>query len=159
MPDCVIVPAVPGHVDHVLRNLRPEHVREIRDATGLPVGAAVRASVADSSVVLAGVAGGEALFLVGVSKSFLLSDTGSVWMVATSAIDDHAIPAALALRELFRQAHRLTGTRRIEQWLPWWYRKGVKWLLWLGWKADGTRVIHGVPHHRMIHEEATDELE
>ncbi|MCD8352438.1 MAG: hypothetical protein LUC93_17680 [Planctomycetaceae bacterium] len=154
-----IVPALARHIDHVIRNIRPEHVREIRDATGLSVSAAVCASVVDSSVVYAGLADGTPLFVVGVSKSFLLSDTGSVWMVATKAIDDYALPAAVALRGLFARAHQLTGTRRIEQWLPHWYAKGIKWLQWLGWEARGTRVINGVPHHHMIHEEGTDELE
>ena len=153
MAECVIAKATADDIALVTANIRPEHAREMGEASGLDAAVGVRLSVQNSRLVLAGRVEGEALFLVGVSKTLALSDIGSVWMVATPDIDRFPLEAAVALRELFSRAHELAGARVLEQWVPGWYRKGIKWLLWLGWKARGTRVIRGVAHAHMVHEE------
>ncbi|MCD8349901.1 MAG: hypothetical protein LUC93_04735 [Planctomycetaceae bacterium] len=151
-PDVVIVPAQRRDLHHVAANLRPEHIREVNGMLNLSPYDAVMVSVADSAYVFAGRADGEALFLCGASKKRLLSDFSSVWMLATPDIDRHPLAAAEALRRLFAQAHVLAEADVLEQWIPHWYRKGLKWLLWLGWRADGMKEINGVPHIRMVHE-------
>lgn len=154
VPECVIARAGSADIEHVAGNLRPEHRAEIASQSRLGCAEAVRLSVADSRLVLAGRVDGEALFLAGVSKKYLLAPTGSVWMLATPEIDRYPLEVAVALRRLFRQAHDLSGADILEQWLPPWYRKGIKWLLWLGWRAVGTRKINGTAHIHMIHERA-----
>lgn len=153
MCECVIDDATAADVRWVIANMRPEHVQEAFDQSGLSPDLAVLLSVRDSIRVFAGRAGGETLFLCGAGRKSVLSDVGSVWMFATEAIDRHPIPAAEALRELFGRAHGLIGARVLEQRIPAWYAKGVKWLLWLGWEAKGTSVVNGVPHVRLVHEE------
>lgn len=153
MPECRIVPAEPADIQHITDNLRPEHVREVRGQTDVSVAGAVRLSVTDSRMVFAGRAEGKTLFICGVSRGGLLADVGSVWMLATPEIDAYALEAATALRELFKRAHALAGASVLEQFIPHWYIKGVKWLLWLGWRAEGTRMICGNAHIRMVHKE------
>lgn len=159
--ECIIAKASEGDIAHVSANLREEHVREIRGMTNMDPAAAVRRSMAISRIILAGRMAFDdgtmtkALFIVGVEKTCLLSDVGSVWMLATREIDDYALSAAAALRELFRNAHALAGARVLEQWLPPWYRKGIKFMLWLGWRAGEVKRVgaFGEPHIRMVHEE------
>ena len=151
MTQCAIASATPEDIEHLIRNLRPEHVREIHDVSGLDPETAIRLSVQDSSLVLAGRIEGETVCVIGVSKKRLLSDAGSVWMLATPGIDQHPLEAAVALRELFSHAHELAGAGVLEQWVPHWYRKGIKFLQWLGWRDVDQVVIKTVKHHHMIH--------
>lgn len=151
----VIVDAEERDIEYVGSHMRREHMDEVAGMLNLSPEDAVRRSVSDSTRVFAGRGDGETLLLCGVGKTPILSDTGSVWMLATPEIDRYALSAAIGLRALFGQAHEMAGAPVLEQFLPPWYRKGIKWLLWLGWKAMGVRPINGSPHVRMIHEEGS----
>ena len=152
MPECIIGPATETDIQHVIAHLRPEHAKEIAGQANLSNADAIRLSVSDSCLVMAGRVNGITLFLCGVTKAYLLSDVGSVWMLATPEIDAYPLESAVALRELFNHAHELAGAEILEQFIPSWYLKGIKWLLWLGWKAVGTRMINGNAHIHMTHE-------
>lgn len=69
----------------------------------------------------------------------------------------HPIQAATALRELFGHAHTLVSAPILEQWLPLWYGKGIKWLEWLSWERAGEKEIRGIRHVRMVHREGDAE--
>lgn len=152
MPELVFSKATDADIDHVARHLRPEHVREVEEQSGLAADVAVELSADTSRLVMAGRVEGVPVCLIGVSKTLMLSDVGSVWMVATPDIDRHPLEAAAALRELFGHAHDLAGARVLEQYIPPWYLKGVKWLLWLGWKAAGNVTLRGKTFIHMTHE-------
>lgn len=152
-PKCRIVKATPGDLRHVGVNMRQEHIAEIRAQSVMTPLDAVVASARDSGHVFAGRVGETPLFVCGTERKRVLSDAGSVWMFATPEIDAYPLEAAEALRRLFHQAHRLAGVAVLEQFIPSWYAKGIKWLLWLGWRSVGTRMIHDTPHVHMIHEE------
>lgn len=154
MPECIIAGAGDADIRHVIDNLRSEHVRELRDASSLDPGAAIRLSVANSLFVMCGKIDERALFLIGIGKKALLDETGSVWMVATPEIDAHPLEAATAIRLIFHHAHPMTRSKRLEQWIPAWYGKGIKFAEWLGWRREGTEMINGVEHEHMVHEEA-----
>lgn len=151
--ECRVEPAVEGDLVHVARHMRPEHVREISDASRLSPLDAVFLCARNAGHAFAGRVDGETLFVCGTERTAILSDAGSLWMFATVEIDRHALAAAAALRDLFGRAHRLAGVRTLEQLVPCWYGKGVKWLRWLGWRCAGVVDVAGTPHFRMMHEE------
>lgn len=156
MAEITVREASAADINNVLRRLRPEHLQGIRESTYLEPGSAVWLSVEDSCAVFSGKADGIVLFIAGVSRKRLFSNAGSVWMLATPEIDNHPLEAATALRRLFGRAHRLAGAKTLEQWIPAWYRKGIKWLLWLGWEARDTIRIKGYPHIHMTHSAMED---
>ncbi|MDR3077660.1 MAG: hypothetical protein LBV15_02725 [Planctomycetota bacterium] len=159
MPDgFVVAPATAAEAEAVLADLRPEHRREIAGLTRLAPEAAVRLSLARARYVFVGreAESGEPLCLIGVDEKPLLSDSAAVWLLARERLDRRALAAAVGLRQLFGQAHRLARARRLTQLVPLWYRKGLKWLRWLGWREEGVEILPGGPHARVAHFEARE---
>ena len=154
MPECVIVKAGEEDIDRVANNLRPEHVREISQFSTLPPFRAVWHSVDDSLVVLAGKMDAVALFLAGAGRTRRREDVGTVWMLATAEVDLYPRAVAIAIKRLWGTAHRVAGVPVIEQFIPSWYGKGIRFLEWLGWERtdeDNPRRRRGMI--RMIHKE------
>jgi hypothetical protein len=142
---CIVVKAGAEDINHVAANLRPEHVREIRDTSAFvsPFDAVWR-SADDSTMLLAGRFDGEAAFLLGAGRTRRLPGVGTVWMLATPAVDRHPVAVAVTVKRLWKTAHGATGTGVVEQFLPAWYSRGIRFLEWLGWET--TR--EGNPHRR-----------
>jgi hypothetical protein len=144
--------ALAADVRRVAEELRPEHRREIAwlAGTGESDGEIRRlversAAAADLLLALRTAAGEPALALIGIERARLLSDRGTVWLLATAGIERRPLAAALTLRELFNWAHELAQARVLEQTVPPWYAKGRKWLKWLGWRECGETNINGRP--------------
>ncbi len=156
-----IAPLTPALADEAAARLAPEHVREIRELSGLSPAAALRLSLAASRLAYAVRDGaGETIFLIGVERPGLITGGAQVWMVGTRAMAAHARTVLRCARWGLRRAFAATGAERFEQYIPAWYETGLRFARRLGFRpgaADsggGGRARHVVLERRVFFDSA-----
>jgi hypothetical protein len=89
-----LVPADPALAADLALRLTPEHVREIRETTGMPPGDALLLSLRQSVEAYAFVprGGGGAAFMMGVTRPDMLTAGALLWMLAAPAAPRHRWP-------------------------------------------------------------------
>lgn len=143
-----LVAATPENAAVLFGRLTREHVREIRDVSGIDQAAAVRLSLAASreAYVYVPPGGSEAAFIMGVEDKSPLTGAAVVWLLGSDVLRRR--PAALmrAARWGVRRAFRITGAERLEQFIPAWYRTGLRFARRLGFVVapGGGRLRHVV---------------
>jgi hypothetical protein len=150
-----IVPATPALIEEVARELRPEHVREIRLRSGLEAASALRLAARLAAVCRVGRRDGRTLFAVGAGTPSPLTGAAVGWLLGTPAMDRHGLWIAEKSRECLPLLHRDSGAARIENRLPADYRRARKWLAWLGFSEGEGPAAGGVAHVRVWHDRET----
>ena len=141
-----VVEATPGHIADLAAALRSEHRRELGV---MPALESLRHSFAASAARCAAVRGGMALFAMGVEPAGLLTGSAMVWMLGREEMDRHPAFIFRVARWGMGEAYRVTGARRLEQWIPRWYETGLRFAERLGFvgRDSGEGVVH-VVHER-----------
>lgn len=123
-----VVPAALEHLEEVISRMRQEHVREL----GAGFAATARHSFRTSVVAYAAIRSGHPIFAMGVEPAGLLTASAVVWMLGTEDIDRHPAFTFRVARWGIGEAYRATGALRLEQWIPEWYRTGLRFVERLG---------------------------
>ncbi len=142
-------------VETVAAGMRAEHVREIRLALFRDAGETLRRAWADASVCVAGRRDGRTLFVAGVGKVSLLTNSAVGWLMGTRDMDRHGVWIAERTRESLSVLHRLSGAGRIENWIPADYRAARKWLAWLGFTEGANVEVNSARHVHVWHDAET----
>lgn len=134
------------------RRLSPEHVREIRETTGLAPGDALRLSLAQSMEAHAFAPGDgrRVTFMMGVTPPDMLTGGALLWMLAST--EAFRRPAALLRAASWGvdRAFAVTGATRLEQFIPDWYGAGIRFVRRLGFAARPTP-LHARSGARLWH--------
>lgn len=131
-----VVPATPELAGRLAASLSPDHVREVRDAAGLPPYAAVSLSLAASIEAYAYVPDGDVVLMMGVEEAGVLTGAAMVWMLATERVAVRPSGVLRAARWGVARAFAVTGADALEQYIPAWYRAGLRFALRLGFELS-----------------------
>lgn len=149
-----VVPATATLAAGLADRLSGDHRREIRDTAGLDPRAAVAVSLAASVEAYALIPPGEAraAFMMGVEAKSPITGGALVWMLASDDIRLHVVAALRAARWGIRRAFRATGAARLEQYIPAWYRTGLRFARRVGFVATPSRLSgsEGVELRRVV---------
>lgn len=140
-PPAGVVPADPGMADNLARHLSPEHVRELRGVSGLAPATAIRLSLESSAEAYAFIpagGGGEPLFMMGVEPSSALTGSAMVWMLGSAKAACRPAGVLRAARWGVSRAFPASGAARLEQYIPAWYRTGLRFIARLGFELSPT---------------------
>lgn len=96
-----------AHIAYLVEHMRPEDRAEVFAATGLTIEQAVQQSVEVSSFSAAEVVGADVLAIWGVvEESLLTPDIGRVWMLSSTAVENHH-------KLFFRRSKEVVETLRV----------------------------------------------
>lgn len=128
-----LVPATAALADSLARTLSPDHRREIAATCGGDPGDALANSLACSLEAYALLdAAGRPVFLMGVEEASPCTRGAMVWMLATEDIVRHAPATLRAVRWGLARAFAVSGADWLEQFIPAWYRTGLRFAARLG---------------------------
>ena len=135
--------------------MRSEHDFEVNAL--YPIGGknAVLLAYDLSDVCLAARRGGATLCIFGVSCKSVLTQTGAVWLLGTSAMDRNGLWIAKHSKQMLLALHLLSGSKRLENLIPASYLTALRWLKWMGFTISETREksqLTGIEHVRVWHE-------
>lgn len=133
-----LIPAEADLADSFSHRLSPEHKREIRDLGSMNPADAVRASLACSKESYAFVPHVAAfpVFMFGVEPAGVITRTARVWMLATPEIKHHGVAVLRSARWGVERAFAVTGAYSLEQYIPHWYRVGLRFVQCLGFSIE-----------------------
>lgn len=140
--------ATQADVDYVADNMREDDVREVYAAAMLTPRKAVDISIERTDVPMVGEVDGVPFVLFGVSYPYALADYGMPWLLATPAIEAHAVPflrhSAGVVREMKARYDHL------ENWVDARNRLSIRWLRWCGFTVDPATPFGALkrPFHR-----------
>ncbi len=144
-----VEPATPALAAGLARRLDPDHAREILDVSGLAPGPALALSLAASLEAYAYVPPGreEALFMMGVEARSPLTRGARLWLLGSKEKDKRPAGLLRAARWGLARAFRVSGADCLEQFIPDWYRTGLRFALRLGCSLtpSGLRARSGSP--------------
>lgn len=144
-----ITVATRDDVEALVPDLRPADVDEIRAASGLAPGTALRRSFALSTHVWAAREDQAAVIaLWGVGPLSLSAGMGCPWLLASAAIDRRARQIVRLSRPLL--AVMRTAYPHLENYVDARNRRAVRWLAWLGFVIEPPAPwgVEGRPFHR-----------
>ena len=135
-PDFVI-PATPDHAEALAARLAGDHAREVREVARLDPREGLRLSLAASLEAYAALGAPEAspLFMMGVCRPGLLTGTAMLWMLGAEGAGRHPVRILRAARWGIGRAFRITGADSLEQFIPGWYRTGLRFAAGLGFSV------------------------
>lgn len=147
MTEYLIRDASLDDADLIAPILRDVDREEIAASSGYRPLRALRLSIMASSVCRVGLADGVPACIYGVSQATLFSDTGSIWMLGTHILQDHAVRFLRENRgeiEAMRQ-----GLRRLENYCDARNRATLRWLKWLGFTIEAPQPygVKELPFH------------
>lgn len=118
--------------------LSAEHAREIDEVSGLPVRAALELSLAASVEAYAFVSPDthQAVFMMGVEAVSPITSGAMVWMLGTAEIARRPAAVLRSARWGVDRAFAVTGALRLEQYIPAWYRTGLRFVQRLGFGLE-----------------------
>jgi hypothetical protein len=132
-------PATRDHAVRLAATLSADHRREIADTGWLCPTASVLLALYTSLEAFAFCPDGEApVFMLGVEKTGALTDAAMVWMIGTEEVRRHAKQTLRVARWGVRRAFAATGAARLEQYIPAWYRTGLRFVARLGFHQEPT---------------------
>lgn len=133
-----VVPATFALAEAMATRLSPEHVREVREVSGLDPAAALALSLWSSVEAYAYVPPDStaAVFMMGVEERSALSGLAMVWMLGTAETARHPVAVLRAARRGIARAFAVTGADCLEQYVPEWYRTGLRFVERLGFSVD-----------------------
>lgn len=136
-----VVPATPWLIADLAGRLSPEHAREVRGASGLDPAAALLLSFESSVETYAFVPrrGTRALFAMGAEHAAPMTGSAMVWMLGTTEASAHPAGVLRASRWGVARAFTASGAERLEQYVPAWYRTGLRFIARLGFALHPTR--------------------
>lgn len=143
-PPAGVVPADPGMADNLARHLSPEHARELHGVSGLDPATAIRLSLESSAEAYAFIpagSGGDPLFMMGVEPSSALAGSAMVWMLGSARAARRPAGVLRAARWGISRAFPASGAERLEQYIPAWYRTGLRFIARLGFELRPT-ILH-----------------
>lgn len=136
-----VVPAIAGMIPALAARLAADHRREIADTVAMPPRAALEVSLAASAEAYALVDRyGEPVFMMGVEPASPLTGSAMVWMLGTDAVRNRPALTLRTARWGLARAFRATGAKRLEQYIPEWYRTGLRFARRLGFVAVPPRL-------------------
>lgn len=130
-----LVPATAALAERLASALSVDHRREIAATCGGAAGDALGYSLACSleAYALLG-AGGGPVFMMGVEEASPFTRGAMVWMLATAGIARHAPATLRAVRWGLARAFAVSGADWLEQFIPAWYRTGLRFAERLGFR-------------------------
>lgn len=129
-----VVPATAAMARDLGRRLSADHLRELADTCGLPAGQALALSLAGSAEAYALLApdGERAEFLMGVEAASPITGSALVWMLGSDAVRRRPAAVLRTARWGLGRAFLAAGALRLEQYIPDWYRTGLRFARRLG---------------------------
>ncbi|MCD8138441.1 MAG: hypothetical protein LUE17_01445 [Planctomycetaceae bacterium] len=152
LPDRFL-PATAGHARDLAGNLSTDHRRELAATGGLSPRAALELSVAHSVEAYTYVdPAGVPVFMMGVEAASPLTGAALVWMLASDAAGSRPRGILRAARWGLARAFAVTGAASLEQYIPAWYRTGLRFVRRLGFRIrpaqadgrDGARLCRAI---------------
>ena len=120
--------------EYLSTRLKHMDLIEIAAVSGRGTYVVLKSGLLGSENCRVGTVDGVPLCMYGVRKLSHLSDTGVVWMLGTSEIDNHAMKFG---RECKKELKKMMGNlRMIENHCHIENKKTIVWLKWLGFKFD-----------------------
>ncbi len=138
-----VLPATLPLVRRMANQVRKEHRREIRQCSGLAVERAVQLSFHASVESYALVPPGWCvpIFVMGVEPASILTGQSMVWMIGTDDIQRFPVAVVRAARWGLQRAWARTGATVLDQYIPAWYRTGIRFAETLGFVAESSSSI------------------
>lgn len=112
--------------------LSPEHAKEIRETSGMQPKAAVLLSLAYSVEAYAFAPNGRTVFLMGVEAASPITGSAMPWMLGTMETAKNPAGVLRTAKWGLERAFRVTGATRLEQYIPEWYRTGLRFASRIG---------------------------
>ncbi len=133
-----VFPATPPLLQRMAGKVRKEHRREILQCSGLAVEQALELSFHASVENYALVPPGRCvpIFVMGVESAAVLTGQSMVWMIGTDDIQHFPVAAMRAARWGMQRAWACTNATALDQYIPAWYRTGIRFAEALGFSAD-----------------------
>jgi len=120
--------------EYLSTRLNPMDLVEIDAVSGRDPLTVMKSGIKISEDCKVGTADGVPFCIYGVHKPSLLSDVGTVWMLATDEINKHFMKFG---RECGNEVKEMMGNlRMLENYCHVTNRKTIVWLKWLGFKFD-----------------------
>lgn len=132
-----LVPATPELARRLAERMKREHAREAREVSGLGPAEAVLLSLAASVEAYACVVppDGDPVFMLGVGEKSPITGGATVWMLGSEETGGHPRSVVRSVRQGLARAFAVTGAGSLEQFVPAWYRTGLRFLLRFGFEA------------------------
>lgn len=133
-----VVPAAAMHADLLAGRVARDHAREVRQVSRLDPREGLLLSLAASveAYTVLGAATGEPVLMMGVGAPGLLTGTATVWMLGAEGAEERAVRILRAARWGLKRAFLVTGADCLEQFIPAWYRTGLRFAARMGFSVD-----------------------